>query len=104
MSGLSITLAMLIRNENRFDIVIALAELGMVRVSATIYPLQFMPRVVQPIASYSPATSASDLVRTIILGSASSGLEPLTLLLFVAVFFGLGSAFLFKRIEGGRFE
>jgi len=104
ISGLSITLAMLIRNENRFDIVIALAELGMVRVSATIYPLQFMPRVVQPIASYSPATSASDLVRTIILGSASSGLEPLTLLLFVAVFFGLGSAFLFKRIEGGRFE
>ena len=104
VSGLSITLAMLIRNENRFDIVIALAELGMVRVSATIYPLQFMPLAVQPIATYSPATSASDLVRTIILGSASSGLEPVTLLLFVAVFFGLGSAFLFKKIEGGRFE
>src|SRR5207247_8212097 len=89
ISGLSITLAMLIRNENRFDIVIALAELGMVRVSATIYPLQFMPRVVQPIASYSLATSASDLVRTIIPRSSSSVLEPLPLLLFVGVFFVL---------------
>lgn len=104
ISGLSITLAMVIRNENRFDIMIALAELGVVRISAAIYPLVFMPAAVRPVATYSPVTSASDLIRTIILGSPSSAVEPISLLLFVAVFFGLGSAFLFKKIEGGRFE
>ena len=105
ISGLSITLAMLIRNANRFDIVIALAELATVRVSAAIYPLAFMPRVLQPVATYSPVTSASDLVRAIFLSGYSAGAyEIVILLLFVAVFFGLGSAFLFKKIEGGRFE
>lgn len=105
ISGLSITLAMLIRNANRFDIMIALAELATVRVSAAIYPLIYMPKVLQPIATYSPVTSASDLVRSIFLPGYQSGLyETVVLVLFVAIFFGLGSAFLFRKIEGGRFE
>lgn len=105
ISGLSITFAMLIRNANRFDVVIALAELATVRVSAAIYPLAYMPRLLQPVAAYSPVTSASDLVRAIFLPGYSAGLyEIVVLLLFVAVFFGLGSAFLFRKIEGGRFE
>ena len=105
ISGLSITLAMLIRNANRFDIVIALAELATVRVSAAIYPLVYMPKVLQPVASYSPVTSASDLVRAIVLPGYASGMyESVVLLLFVGIFFGLGSAFLFRKIEGGRFE
>ena len=106
ISGLSITLAMLIRNANRFDITIALAELATVRVSAAIYPLLYMPKVLQPVAANSPVTSASDLVRAIILpASYSSGLyDWAILLLFVGVFFGLGSAFLFRKIEGGKFD
>jgi len=105
ISGLSITLAMMIRNANRFDIVIALAELATVRVSAAIYPLVYMPKVLQPIASYSPVTSASDLVRAIVLpGYTAGAYETVVLLLFVGIFFGLGSAFLFRKIEGGRFE
>lgn len=105
ISGLSITLAMLIRNANRFDIMIALAELATVRVSAAIYPLSYMPRALQPAATYSPVTSASDLVRAIFLPGYGAGVsETVVLLLFVAVFFGLGSAFLFRKIEGGRFE
>lgn len=105
ISGLSITLAMLIRNANRFDIMIALAELATVRVSAAIYPLVYIPKALQPIATYSPVTSASDIVRAIFLpGYVSSPYEVLVLALFVAVFFGLGSAFLFRKIEGGRFE
>jgi ABC-2 type transport system permease protein len=105
ISGLSITLAMLIRNANRFDIMIALAELATVRVSAAIYPLAFMPKVLQPVAAYSPVTSASDLVRAIFLpGYAAGAYETVILLLFVGIFFGLGSAFLFRKIEGGRFE
>jgi ABC-2 type transport system permease protein len=105
ISGLSITLAMLIRNANRFDIIIALAELATVRVSAAIYPLVFMPKVLQPVATYSPVTSASDLVRAIFLPGYQAGVyETVILLLFVAIFFGLGSAFLFRKIEGGRFE
>ena len=105
ISGLSITLAMLIRNANRFDILIALAELATVRVSAAIYPLVYIPKVLQPVATYSPVTSASDLVRAIFLPGYSAGIyETAVLLLFVAVFFGLGSAFLFRKIEGGKFE
>jgi ABC-2 type transport system permease protein len=105
ISGLSITFAMLIRNANRFDIMIALAELATVRVSAAIYPLAYMPKALQPVATYSPVTSASDLVRAIFLPGYTAGLyETVVLLLFVAVFFGIGSAFLFKKIEGGRFE
>ncbi len=104
ISGLSITLAMVIRNENRFDITIALAELATVRVSAAIYPLSYMPGVIQPVAAYSPITSASDMMRAIILGNPASVSQPIILLLFVAIFFGLGSAFLFRRIEGGKFE
>ncbi len=105
ISGLSITLAMLIRNANRFDIMIALAELATVRVSAAIYPLAFMPAALQPVATYSPVTSASDLVRAIFLPGYSAGIyETVILLLFVGIFFGLGSAFLFRKIEGGRFE
>lgn len=106
ISGLSITLAMLIRNANRFDITIALAELATVRVSAAIYPLLYMPKVLQPVAAYSPVTSASDLVRAIILpASYSSGAyDWVILLLFLGIFFGLGSAFLFRKIEGGKFD
>jgi ABC-type polysaccharide/polyol phosphate export permease len=104
ISGLSITLAMMIRNANRFDIVIALAELATVRVSAAIYPIVYIPTTLQPIAANSPVTSASDLVRAIVLGSATGPYEVVVLLLFVGIFFGLGSAFLFRKIEGGRFE
>jgi len=104
ISGLSITLAMVIRSENRFDVVIAMAELATVRVSAAIYPLIYIPQAIQPVAAYSPVTSASDLIRTIVLGTPSGISETVTLLLFVAIFFGLGSAFLFRKLEGGRFE
>lgn len=104
ISGLSITLAMLIRSENRFDVVIAMAELATVRVSAAIYPLYFIPKALQPVASVSPVTSASDLIRAIVLGSPAGVSETLALVLFVVIFFGLGSAFLFRKLEGGRFE
>jgi ABC-2 type transport system permease protein len=105
ISGLSITLAMLIRNGNRFDITIALAELATVRVSAAIYPLMFIPKPLQPVATYSPVTSASDIIRAVVLPGYTSGItETVTLLLFVGIFFGVGSAFLFRKIEGGRFD
>ncbi len=104
ISGLSITLAMTIRNENRFDVVIAMAELATVRVSAAIYPLYFMPQALQPVAAVSPVTAASDLIRAIVFGSPAGLPETLILILFVAIFFGLGAAFLFRKIEGGRFE
>ena len=104
ISGLSITLAMVIRNENRFDVVIAMAELATVRVSAAIYPLYYIPQAIQPVAAYSPVTSASDLIRLLVLGTSTSLDATVELALFVAIFFGLGSAFLFRKLEGGRFE
>ncbi len=104
ISGLSITLAMVIRNENRFDVVIAMAELATVRVSAAIYPLYYIPKVIQPAAAVSPVTSASDLIRLLVLGTPTGAYELVELALFVAIFFGLGSVFLFRKLEGGRFE
>ena len=105
ISGLSITLAMLISNANRFDIEIALAELATDRVSAAIYPLTYIPKALQPVATYSPVTSTSDIVRAIFLPGHTAGTyEVVVLILFVAVFFGLGAAFLFRKLEGGRFE
>ena len=104
ISGLSITFAMVIRNENRFDVVIAMAELLTVRVSAALYPLVYMPRAIQPVAFVSPVTSTSDILRAIVLGNPSGPEDPVLLLAFVAIFFGLGSAFLFRKLEGGRFE
>jgi ABC-2 type transport system permease protein len=104
ISGLSITVAMNIRNENRFDVVIATAELVTVRVSAALYPLVFIPRVLQPIAAVSPVSSTSNILRAIILGGPSSLSSVVLLLAFVGIFFGLGSAFLFRNLEGGRFE
>jgi len=104
ISGLSITVAMNIRNENRFDVVIATAELVTVRVSAAIYPLIYIPQALQPIASVSPVSSTADILRAIILGNPSGPTDIILLLTFVAVFFGLGSALLFRKLEGGRFE
>jgi ABC-2 type transport system permease protein len=104
ISGLSITFAMVIRSENRFDVVIALAELATVRVSAAIYPIYYIPQAIRPVAAFSPVTSTSDLIRLIVLGTPAAGYDTVVLLLFVAVFFGLGSAFLFRKLEGGRFE
>lgn len=104
ISGLSITVAMNVRNENRFDVVIATAELVTVRVSAALYPLAYIPRVLQPIATVSPVSSTSDILRAIILGSTAGPGNFIFLIAFVAIFFGLGSAFLFRNLEGGRFE
>jgi hypothetical protein len=63
-----------------------------------------MPSALQPVAAYSPVSSASDLIRLIVLGTPAGAYETVVLVMFVAVFFGLGSAFLFRKIEGGRFE
>ncbi len=104
ISGLSITVAMNVRNENRFDVVIATAELVVVRVSTALYPLTYMPKQLQPIASLSPVSSTSNILRGIVLGGASSSSDLAFLIAFVGIFFGLGSAFLFRNLEGGRFE
>jgi len=104
ISGLSITIAMIVKSENRFDVGIALAELATVRISAAIYPISAMPLFVQSAAQYSPVTFASSILRGEILGGTFSLLDPVALLLFVGIFFALGSAFLFKRLEGGRYD
>ncbi len=104
ISGLSITIAMIVKSENRFDVGIALAELATVRISAAIYPVYAMPTFVQPVASYSPVTFTSDIMRGAVLGSPFNPWEPFGLILFVAIFFGLGSSFLFKRLEGSRYD
>jgi hypothetical protein len=52
----------------------------------------------------SPVSSTADILRAIILGNPSGPTDIILLLAFVAVFFGLGSALLFRKLEGGRFE
>ena len=81
----SFTLAMLIRNANRFDIMIALAEIVTAGSAPPSTPWPTCPRSYSQ-SPPSPVTSASDLVRAIFLPGYSAD-ETVILILFVAIFF-----------------
>lgn len=101
ITGLSITVAVSVRNANRFDVLLALIELAIARASTALYPIAFMPSYVAALAPFSPVTFAADSTRAALIGS-SLDLASLTgLIAFVVIFMGLGAAFYFRRVEGG---
>ncbi|MAH21598.1 MAG: hypothetical protein CMO12_02160 [Thaumarchaeota archaeon] len=104
ITGLSITVAVTIRNQNRFDITLALLELFMIRFSTALYPPVFMPSAVATVSVFSPVTLTSDAVRAVLQGGEASFLGVGGLIAFVIVFFAASTAFYFKRIEGGYFH
>ena len=101
VTGMSITVAVSVKNANRFDVVLALLELAVSRASTALYPIGFIPVYVAVFAPFSPVSFAAD--------SAYSSLVMLTLDLpaiaglvaFVVIFLGLGATFYFRRLEGG---
>ncbi|MGQ9513744.1 MAG: ABC transporter permease [Thermoproteota archaeon] len=104
ISGLSITIAIAIRNEERFDILLAFIELLTVRFSTALYPWRAMPYYVSAVSTFSPVTSAAQVIQSSLFDSVTDLAGWGTLLAFVFIFFATSSAFYYKRIEGGRYR
>jgi ABC-2 type transport system permease protein len=104
ISGLSITVAIAVRNEERFDIMLAFIELATVRFSTALYPWRAMPYYVSAISGFSPVTSAAQIVQSSLFISIIDFASWGSLLAFVFTFFALSSAFYYKRIEGGKYK
>ncbi len=101
VTGLSITMAVSVRNANRFDVILALLELAVSRASTALYPLNFMPVYVKALAPYSPVTFAAQSTRAALTGPGLDLTNLAGLIAFVVIFLGLGAAFYFRRLEGG---
>jgi ABC-2 type transport system permease protein len=104
ISGLSITVAIAIRNEERFDILLAFIELLTIRFSTALYPWRAMPYYVSMVSAFSPVTSAAQAIQSKLFYSVTDFTSWGTLLAFVFIFFAVSSAFYYKRIEGGKYK
>jgi len=112
VSGMSITIAVIIKSSDRFDILMGVLDALIVRLSTAMYPLATVQQA-NPfygwIANFNPLTFVSDLFRW------GTGIEkiitpqnPLLPLLGVIAFFGFFSLFsvvIYERmIEGGGWQ
>ena len=109
VSGMSITLAVLIKSSDRFDILMGVVDALIVRLSTAMYPLavvQASNPAYGGLASINPLTFVADLFRW---GAGMPILEnPLAPFLGIVVFFGLftfvGVMVYEKHIEGGGWQ
>jgi len=109
VSGFSITLAVMIKSSDRFDILMGVLDALIVRLSTAMYPLAIVMKANPAyggLATFNPVTFVADLFRW------GTGLEsiitianPLLSLLGVVIFFGVftffGVVIYERRIEGG---
>ncbi len=109
VSGMSITIAVMIKSSDRFDILMGVLDALIVRLSTAMYPLAFVRDanwLYGSIASLNPITFASDLFRW------GTGIESITtinnplapllgIIAFFAFFTYIGIAIYDRRIEGG---
>ena len=109
VSGMSITLAVIIKSSDRFDILMGVLDALIVRLSTAMYPLAVI-QAANPayggIASFNPVSFAADLFRW---GTGIFTLDnPLLPLLGIVAFFGFftlfGVVIYGKRIEGGGWK
>lgn len=112
VSGMSITLAVMIKSSDRFDIFMGVLDALIVRLSTAMYPLAIVQAanpVYGGIASFNPITYAADLFRW------GTGIEsiitlqnPLIPLLGIIAFFSfftfVGVIIYDKSIEGGGWQ
>jgi ABC-2 type transport system permease protein len=112
VSGMSITLAVIIKSSDRFDIFMGVLDALIVRLSTAMYPLAIVQAanpVYGGIASFNPITYAADLFRW------GTGIEsiitlqnPLIPLLGIIAFFSfftfVGVVIYDKSIEGGGWQ
>jgi len=109
LSGMSITIAILIKSSDRFDILMGVLDALIVRLSTAMYPLAIVQAanpIYGGIASLNPVTFAADLFRW---GTGIVTLNnPLLPLIGIIAFFGfftfVGIVFYDKRIEGGGWQ
>jgi len=112
VSGMSITMAVMIKSSDRFDIFMGVLDALIVRLSTAMYPLAIVQEanpIYGWISKFNPVTFAADLFRW------GTGVEaiitldnPLTPLLGIIVFFSLftfvGIIIYERRIEGGGWQ
>ena len=109
LSGMSITIAVLIKSSDRFDILMGVLDALIVRLSTAMYPLAIVQAanpVYGGIAAFNPVSFASDLFRW---GANIIDLSnPLLPLIGIMAFFGfftfIGIILYDKRIEGGGWQ
>jgi ABC-2 type transport system permease protein len=112
VSGMSITIAVLIKSSDRFDILMGVVDALIVRLSTAMYPLAYVQKA-NPfygwVADFNPITFVADLFRW------GTGVEsiitlqnPLLPFLGVVAFFGLfsllGVTIYERMIEGGGWQ
>jgi ABC-2 type transport system permease protein len=109
VSGMSITIAVVIKSSDRFDILMGVMDALIVRLSTAMYPLAIV-QASSPLyggtASFNPLTFASDLFRW---GTTVTALDnPLLPLLGIVAFFSfftfVGVMIYERRIEGGGWQ
>ena len=109
VSGMSITIAVLIKSSDRFDILMGVLDALIVRLSTAMYPLAVV-QAANPlyggVATFNPLTFVTDLFRW---GTVITPLEnPLLPLLGVVAFFAfftfVGVIIYERRIEGGGWQ
>ena len=112
VSGMSITIAVIIKSSDRFDILMGVLDALIVRLSTAMYPLAVV-QAANPLygglASFNPVTYAADLFRwgtgieAII--TLSNPLWPLLgIIAFFAFFTFFGVIIYDRRIEGGGWQ
>jgi ABC-2 type transport system permease protein len=113
VSGMSITLAVIIKSSDRFDIFMGVLDALIVRLSTAMYPLAIVQAanpVYGGLASFNPITYAADLFRwgTGIESKYFSLQNPLMPLLGIIAFFSfftfVGVIIYDKSIEGGGWQ
>jgi ABC-2 type transport system permease protein len=112
VSGMSITIAVMIKSSDRFDIFMGVLDALIVRLSTAMYPLAIVQSanpLYGGVASFNPITFAADLFRwgtgleTII--TLDNPLIPLLgVIAFFAVFTFVGVIIYEKHIEGGGWQ
>ena len=109
VSGMSITIAVIIKSSDRFDILMGVLDALIIRLSTAMYPLAVV-QAANPlyggVSSFNPVTYAADLFRW---GAAIVVLDnPLLPLLGIIAFFSLftfvGIIIYERRIEGGGWQ
>jgi ABC-type multidrug transport system permease subunit len=106
VSGMTITIAVVIKSSDRFDILMGVMNALIVRLSTAMYPLaviQASNPVYGRIANFNPITYVSDLFRwsTNIITLDNPLLPLLGIVVFFAFFTFVGVVIYDRRIEGG---
>jgi len=109
VAGMSITIAVIIKSSDRFDILMGVLDALIVRLSTAMYPLavvQTASPLYGGVARFNPVTYAADLFRwgtgiEAIITVANPLVPLLGIIAFFAVFTFVGVAIYDRRIEGG---